>query len=364
MSMAIDPGDERLLREAVREFLQRSSRMTEGQSTSDHLLGELHQLGWIDLAESAISLGHLGIVQREIGYATVTAPIAEMLTAGFCLMKIGQPFHDIYQDGIQKGEVVQILGGPGTWGSVGHRDGRLTSSTGLVANVELNPRLWIVPTRSNEGVVNVWAVRREDIRDQDGPGRGLGGDVVSMMDVDGIQAECIGVLDNVAWDAIQAFYKILVACQLLGVSERALSLTRDHTLDRVQFGRPLAELPVVRHLLSDAVINFRAAELATREAVDSWGPLLGNPPVGFQESAVISVLSAGRSAEFVVAVGSQLHGGSGFMDRHPMSQLFRSAKALRLRVAGEHQHLDALRVGLEVVAEKPPYLSVASWREL
>ena len=47
---------------------------------------------------------------------------------------------------------------------------------------------------------------------------------------------------------------------LVGASRAMLALARQHALDRVQFGRPVASFQAIRHRLADTLVAIEGAE--------------------------------------------------------------------------------------------------------
>ncbi len=59
-----------------------------------------------------------------------------------------------------------------------------------------------------------------------------------------------------------------------------LSLARQHALDRVQFGRPIASFQAVRHRLAETLVAIEGAESTLRAATDDLGCLLAKAAAG------------------------------------------------------------------------------------
>ena len=50
-----------------------------------------------------------------------------------------------------------------------------------------------------------------------------------------------------------------------------LDLAREHALERVQFGRPVAQFQAVRHRLADALVAIEALDATLAAAADEPG---------------------------------------------------------------------------------------------
>lgn len=92
---------------------------------------------------------------------------------------------------------------------------------------------------------------------------------------------------------------------LVGSSRAMLSLTRQHALDRVQFGRPIASFQAVRHRLAETLVAVEGAESTLRAATDDLGCLLAKA-------------AAGQAALTAAKHCQQVMGGIGFTAEHDL----------------------------------------------
>jgi len=97
---------------------------------------------------------------------------------------------------------------------------------------------------------------------------------------------------------------------LVGTSRAMLTLARQHALDRVQFGRPVASFQAVRHRLAETLIAIEGAEATLGAATDDFGSLLAKA-------------AAGQAALTAAKHCQQVLGGIGFTAEH---ELHRHAK--------------------------------------
>jgi 3-oxo-4-pregnene-20-carboxyl-CoA dehydrogenase alpha subunit len=112
---------------------------------------------------------------------------------------------------------------------------------------------------------------------------------------------------------------------LLGMLDRAIDLTRQHVVDREQFGQPLAAFQSVQFQLTDAEVERSGLDVLARYTV--WSALSGQP--GATEDALALRLAAIEAAEVVLRVAHQLHGASGFCDETDLSWISRHSQPLR-----------------------------------
>ena len=92
---------------------------------------------------------------------------------------------------------------------------------------------------------------------------------------------------------------------LVGTSRAMLSLARQHALDRVQFGRPVASFQAIRHRLAEALVAVEGAEATLQAADDDFGSLLAKA-------------AAGQAALTVARHCQQVLGGIGFTAEHEL----------------------------------------------
>jgi hypothetical protein len=117
---------------------------------------------------------------------------------------------------------------------------------------------------------------------------------------------------------------------LLGMTDRALDLTRAHVLAREQFGQPLARFQGVQFQFTDAEVGRAGVEVLAAYAL--WSIQAGLPEAG--EDALALRVAALEAAETLFRVAHQLHGALGFCDEAPLSWLSRGSQEIRRRPFG------------------------------
>ena len=132
----------------------------------------------------------------------------------------------------------------------------------------------------------------------------------------------------VDWRAAVALGQLALGHELVGAARTMLELAREHALQRVQFGRPIAMFQAVRHRLAEALVAIEAAEAVLAAAWED----------GSATSAAIAKASAGRAARTTSRHCQQVLAGIGFTTEHPfqayakrvlvLDQLLGSARGL------------------------------------
>lgn len=95
---------------------------------------------------------------------------------------------------------------------------------------------------------------------------------------------------------------------LVGSSRAMLSLARQHAVDRVQFGRPVASFQAVRHRLAETLVAVEGAE-ATLEAAAAEPDEL---------TFLLGKAAAGQAALIAARHCQQVLGGIGFTAEHEL----------------------------------------------
>lgn len=111
-----------------------------------------------------------------------------------------------------------------------------------------------------------------------------------------------------AWAAAVDHARIALAYELVGASGALLELARDHALERVQFGRPVASFQAVRHRLAETYVAIEGARALTDAAA-------AQPST---EMAAMAKAVAGRAARQAARHCQQVLAGIGFTTEHPL----------------------------------------------
>ncbi len=93
---------------------------------------------------------------------------------------------------------------------------------------------------------------------------------------------------------------------LVGSSRAMLTLARQHALDRVQFGKPIAGFQAVRHKLADTLVAIEGAEATLKL------PGADNPDL----TALLAKAAAGKAALTAAKHCQQVLAGIGFTAEH------------------------------------------------
>lgn len=127
--------------------------------------------------------------------------------------------------------------------------------------------------------------------------------------------------------------------RLLGMAERALEAMCRRALDRVAFGKPLAEQGVVADRIAQARVELEAARLLVLET--AWLMDTAGNRGAHTEIQAIKVLVPSL-VQRVVDDAIQVHGGAGVSQDTPLARLWVAARTLRIADGPDEVHRASL----------------------
>ena len=320
---------------------------TLGALTSEHtgaaLDAALAEAGWLEaLGDDPRAAVSLLFEQQGAAAGTSSALDAVLLAAlgltvdgsvGVVLPALGRTD----PPGSAEGEGVAVAG-LALGGSVAPLDGATIPASPRVAFRHGATQECVVVVPAGEGwAASVVAASDLAVRPVGGldPDLGLvevgGGPVAATARVD---------LPPAAWPGAVAAGQRALAHELVGASRAMLALAREHALERVQFGRPIAMFQAVRHRLAEAHVAIEAADAALTAA---WGE---GTPFG----AAVAKAIAGRSARTVSRHCQQVLAGIGFTTEHDLHRYVRRVIVLD-RLLGDARSLTR-RLGEDLLARR------------
>jgi len=122
----------------------------------------------------------------------------------------------------------------------------------------------------------------------------------------------------------------------IGMAERALDLMTVRSINRVAFGKPLAQQGVVQQQIAESRLEIEQARLLTLKA--AWMIDRVGAKGARVEIAAIKV-AAPRAALSVIDRAIQVFGGAGVSDDVPLAQMYAFARTLRLADGPDEVHL-------------------------
>jgi len=127
--------------------------------------------------------------------------------------------------------------------------------------------------------------------------------------------------------------------RLVGVAERALELMCKRGLERVTFGKPVAERTVTQERIAEARIMIESARLLVLKAAHMMDTV-GNKAAR-AEIAMIKVLAPNVACQ-VLDWAIQAHGGGGMSEDFPLAYMYAHSRTLRFADGPDEVHRNAI----------------------
>src|SRR5208283_1073286 len=363
VDFAFSPEQEEL-RRTMRQFLDKTSPETEVRrlmttergydaDTWHRMADELGLLG-LAIPETYGGAGagftELGIVAQEMGRALFCGPFfsTAVLAAAALLESGDDAAQRRWLPAIAAGELIATVAIPGTMADssrevAAHLDAAggwvLDGTAGFVLDGHVAD-LVLVPAASPAGAA-LFSIR--------GTAPGLARTLLpgfdatrkyARLDFAAAPATLIGPAGGAA-PALARVYDlgcVALACEQVGVAERALDMARDYALLRTQFGRPIGSFQAVKHKLADVLLEVEAARSA------AWYGLWVADWRQDELPAVASIAQATCSAAAYLATAENVpvHGGIGYTWEHPAHLYFRRATTSRMWLGDPAGHYERL----------------------
>jgi alkylation response protein AidB-like acyl-CoA dehydrogenase len=121
--------------------------------------------------------------------------------------------------------------------------------------------------------------------------------------------------------------RVFCAAQAVGIAQGALDEALRHARERVQFGKPIAQQPVIQSMIADMAAAVESSRLLTRKAAALFDA--GEPKQGALYGGMAKTL-ASDSAMQVTTDAVQVLGGYGYMKDHGVERMMRDAKLTQI----------------------------------
>lgn len=119
--------------------------------------------------------------------------------------------------------------------------------------------------------------------------------------------------------------RIGIGAQSLGIATAALDQALRYATERHQFGKPLAEMPVIQSKLADMATQIEASRLLIYRAAQLKEQ--GKPCA---KEVAMAKMAASDTAMWVTTEAIQIFGGYGYTREYPVERLFREAKVTQI----------------------------------
>ena len=339
--------DQKLLRKTAYEYLKEHAPLSlcravfeSDAAYSDTLWKGVAEMGWLGTAipEEFGGAGfgrlELAVLAEALGYAMAPIPFSSSIyLVAEALQLAGSPAQQQeHLPRLASGEAIGTFAHaekPGTHGAAGvtatFAKGKLSGTKTPVADGDV-AHVAVVTAKAGKqvGLVVVdltgTGVQRTPVRSLD-PSRSL-----ATLQFDGAPAQWLGGTAG-GWAAVQRLLDraaVLMAFEQLGGATRAFEMTREYTLGRYAFGRPIASFQAIKHRLADVYVEVELARSNCYYgawALENDAPELGIAAAGARASATDAFELA--SKEMI-----QLHGGVGYTWEFDCHLFYRRAQWL------------------------------------
>lgn len=340
--------DQKLLKDTARELLKDRAPLAlcrrvledDAELYAAELWSELGEMGWLGTAipeeygGAGFGYVELALLAEEIGRSLAPVPFGSsvILASEAVLLAGSDEQRNRYLPKLASGEAIGTLAAAERIGPLHPervatrlKEGRIDGSKIAVPDGEA-AHLAVVLVRADSGptlaVVDLSGreVTRERVKSLD-PSRPL-----ARLHFDDAPAETLGP-EGSGWEIFERLLEraaVLQAFEQTGGAERALELTRDFTLERFAFGRPVGSYQALKHRMVDVYV---AIELARSHAYYGAWALATDAPA-LAEAACSARISAGDAYERATVEMIQLHGGVGYTWESDCHLFYRRAKGL------------------------------------
>jgi acyl-CoA dehydrogenase len=127
--------------------------------------------------------------------------------------------------------------------------------------------------------------------------------------------------------------------RLIGLAERALDLMCQRALQRVAFGKPIAQHGVTQERIAEARCRIEQARLLTLKA--AWMMDVAGNKTAKAEIAMIKVVAPQMACQ-VIDWAMQVHGGAGMCQDFPLAFYYTQARTLRFADGPDEVHRNVI----------------------
>jgi hypothetical protein len=134
----------------------------------------------------------------------------------------------------------------------------------------------------------------------------------SLVTFEGVAATRIGGEYSEALKALNAYGRIAVSAELMGMSEKLMEVSVEYAKTRVQFGKPIGAFQAIKHRCSEMFSHVESM----RAAVETSSLVDPADSIALHEQSLVVKAYCARFAPWVAEATIQVHGGIGFTWEH------------------------------------------------
>jgi len=278
-------------------------------------------MGWLSLpvAESAGGAGAsestLAVFIEQLGYACCESPYvpAMVMAAGLLGAIEGGSAQSLLAAAAAGDELIVAAPEPLLQASQSgsHPDGWVLSGEQPLVLGGDTASLFILPGYASDGVLRLFAVRR------DAPGLGLnkvrclGACHAADLVLDGVQASVLNEHDVPGLLQLMRDRTTAMACaEAVGTMSFLVEATLEYTNSRVQFKKPLAHFQVIEHYRAELLTACEEARAITQLAIAA----IDTDPSFRRRAVSAAKVKVGEAAGLIARQSIQMHGAMGVTD--------------------------------------------------
>jgi alkylation response protein AidB-like acyl-CoA dehydrogenase len=326
--------DQELLRSTTRAFLERESPLsrvraliTDDGGFDPKAWKQGAELGWFSLlvpevhgggSVSGNGIHDLALIARELGRLLFPGPVLETNIVAWALACFGSPRQQAeWLPRIVAGDTIAV------W---------VTGDGALVQDAQAADVLLVSSGDGTHHLVDASAVPVERLESLDLTRRFARLDPANTA-LGGAAAERLpgtGELLDLA--------AVLQCAELVGAVERLFEITREYSLDRFAFGRPIGSFQAVKHQLAEMLGWLESSKAIVGAAAKSLDA----------ELASTAKYYVGTHAPLIARACLQLHGGIAYTWEHDLHLYLRRVESSRAIHGSPEEHLDRLATVLAI----------------
>lgn len=340
------------------EIAPHAGRWDREEAIPLDLVGQLRQRGYLG---SNVPREHGGLGLDMVTYGLLTEEIAKGCSSVRSLLTVHDMVaHAIHRWGsrAQRGEYLPALARGEILGALALSEANAGSDAKSVeATAWLDGETWVLDGRKKwttfgriAGLFLVLAQARTEGKDgqptaflveRESPGltvrplEGVWGTRASMLaeiDLDGCRVPRENLLGRVGFGVSHVMAAALeqgrysVAWGGVGLGQACLDACRSYAAGRRQFGVPLADHQLIRRMLTEMIVNVRAARLLCLRA----GYLRETGDPGAFMETMVAKYFASTAATRIANDAVQIHGANGCTDDYPVGRYLRDSRVLEI----------------------------------
>lgn len=340
--------DQKMLKEIASGFLKDNAPLPlaraileSDESYSGELWKKTAAMGWqgtsIPEQYGGAGFGHLelAMIAEELGYSLAPIPFSSSvyLATESLLMSGNEDLRKQYLPGLASGDLIGTLAIAERNGQNGLEDiavefdgERLSGVKTAVVDGDIANFAVVVAKGSNGNVLVLVDLGGQGVRRQQqvsiDPSRS-----VALLEFDGAAAQVVFGAKEDATAQIERLLNraaVLMAFEQVGAATRALEITKQYTLERFAFGRPIASFQSLKHTMADRWCDIELARSNSYYA--AWALEHDNEELGV--AACLARIAASQAFDQTAVDMIQLHGGVGFTWEFDCHLFYRRSKLL------------------------------------